>query len=141
MHFPPNRLALFLAMLVAALLPARAGVTPQITGTSVPPVFLTGTADALDATSSGFYEVKTAAADAMTLVAPALAAEGNIIEVVSDTLYAHTITATTLLANGTALKTTATFPAYRGAYIKLRASNGIWQVLSNGASAGVVVLT
>lgn len=102
---------------------------------------LTGSADAIDATQGGFYEIKTAGVDAMTLAAPAAAAEGIIISIVSDTLFAHTLTATALLANGTALKTTATYPAFRGAFLQLRASNGIWQVLSNGASAGVVVLT
>lgn len=102
---------------------------------------LTGSADAIDATVPGFYVIKTAGVDAMTLAAPAAAAEGNIIEIVSDTLFAHTLTATALLANGTALKTTATYPAFRGAYLKLRACNLVWEVLSNGASAGVVVLT
>lgn len=102
---------------------------------------LTGTTDAIDATVPGFYVIKGGAVDAMTLAAPAAAAEGNIIEIVSDTLFAHTLTATSLLANGTALKTTATFPAFRGAYLKLRACNLVWEVLSNGASAGIVVLT
>ena len=110
-------------------------------GYNQPGIFLTGSADAIDATVPGFYVIKTAGVDAMTLVAPAAAAEGNIIEIVSDTTNAHTLTATSLLANGTALKTTATFPAFRGAYLKLRACNGVWEVLSNGASAGVVVLS
>lgn len=117
-------------------------VTYIVTGkTNQPGVNLTGTTDAIDATQPGFYVIKTAAVDAMTLAAPAVAAEGNIIEIVSDTLFAHTLTATSLLANGTALKTTATFPAFRGAYLKLRACNLVWEVLSNGASAGIVVLT
>jgi hypothetical protein len=106
-----------------------------------PAIFLTGSADAINPAVPGFYEIKTAGVDAMTLTAPPASAEGNIIEIVSDTTNAHTLTATSLLANGTALKTTATYPAFRGAYLKLRASNGVWQVLSNGASAGVVVLT
>lgn len=111
--------------------------------TNQPGINLTGTTDAIDATVPGFYVVKTAAVDAMTLVAPAAAAEGNIIEIVSDTANAHTLTATSLLAGGTALKTTATFPAFRGAYLKLRACNGVWEVLSsgNGNVASFVVLT
>jgi hypothetical protein len=99
---------------------------------------LTGATDAIDATSPGFYVIKGGAIDAMTLAAPPASAEGNIIEIVSDTLFAHTLTATTLLANGTALKTTASFPAFRGASLKLRACNGVWQVLSSGAVAGTV---
>lgn len=105
-----------------------------------PAIFLAGTADAL-AIAPAFYVVKTAGVDAMTLAAPTAANEGIIIDVWSDTANAHTITATSLFANGTALKTTATFPAQRGAGVTLRACNLVWHVLSNGASAGVVVFT
>jgi hypothetical protein len=107
-------------------------------GLSWPATFLTGSADAINPNVAAFYEIKTAGVDAMTLVAPPAAAEGNIIMIVSDTTNAHTLTATALLANGTALKTTATFPAFRGASLILRASNGVWQVLSSGAVAGTV---
>jgi len=106
-----------------------------------PAIFLSGTADAIPAGVAGFYVVKTGSADAMTLAAPTAAQEGNIIDVWSDTAFAHTITATSLLANGTALKTTATFPAFRGAGVKLRVCNLVYHVMSNGASAGVVVLS
>ena len=107
-----------------------------------PAIVLSGTADVIDPTVPGFYEFKTGSADAATIIAPPSASEGYIYEFVSDTLFAHTITAASaLFGNGTALKTIATFPAFRGAYLKLRASNGIYEVLSNGASAGVVVLT
>jgi hypothetical protein len=106
-----------------------------------PATFLSGTADAINPAVPGFYVVKTGSANGMTLAAPPVSAEGNVIQIWSDTLFAHTLTATTLLANGTALKTTATFPAFRGAGLILRACNGVWHVLSNGASAGVVVLT
>lgn len=106
-----------------------------------PAIFLAGTADAIPSTVPGFYVVKSASANAMTLAAPTAAQEGNIIQIWSDTLFAHTLTATSLLANGTALKTTATFPAFRGAGLILRACNLVYHVLSNGASAGIVVLT
>lgn len=106
-----------------------------------PATFLSGTADAISPSVPGFYVIKTGAADLMTLAAPPASAEGNIIQIWSDTLFAHTLTATTLLANGTALKTTATWPAFRGAGLILRACNGVYHVLSNGASAGIVVLT
>lgn len=106
-----------------------------------PAINLTGSADVINPNVPGIYEVKTAGVDAMTLAAPPASAEGNIIIIISDTTNAHTITATTLFANGTALKTTATFPAFRGSMVMLRASNGVWQVLSNGASAGVVVFS
>lgn len=106
-----------------------------------PAIFLTGSADAISPLTPAFYVVKTAGVDAMTLAAPTAASEGVIIDIWSDTANAHTITATSLFANGTALKTTATFPAQRGAGVTLRACNLVWHVLSNGASAGVVVFT
>jgi len=72
--------------------------------------------------------------DAMTLAAPTAGLDdGLVIAIYSDTLNAHTITATSLLANGTALKTTATFAAFRGAGLVLRAFNGVWQVVANTA--------
>ena len=110
-------------------------------------VLLAGTADAIPSTVPGFYVVKSGTANAMMLAAPTAAAEGNIITVLSDTAFAHTITATSLFANGTALKTTATFPAFRGASVVLRATNLVWSVLSAGPVAtatgatGVVAFT
>ncbi len=94
---------------------------------------LTGSADAINPAVAQLYIVKTAGVDSMTLAAPPASAEGNIIGVISDTTNAHTITATSLLANGTALKTTATFAAFRGAGIFLRACNGVWQQIMNTA--------
>lgn len=109
-------------------------------GINWPATFLTGSADAIPAGVAGNYIVKTAGVDAMTLAAPTAAQEGNVISIFSDTANAHTITATSLFANGTALKTTATFPAFRGAGIMLKVVNGVYHVLSN-ASAGQVVFT
>jgi hypothetical protein len=106
-----------------------------------PAIFLAGTADAIPAGVAGTYVVKSGSANAMTLAAPTAAQEGNVIEIWSDTLFAHTLTATSLLANGTALKTTATWPAFRGAGLRLCARNLVYHVQSNGASAGIVVLT
>lgn len=99
-----------------------------------PITVLTGSADALNAHQAGNYVVTTAGVDAMTLAAPTVSADDNLsICVFSDTANAHTITATALFANGTALKTTATFAAFRGAGVILRAFNGVWQVLSSTA--------
>lgn len=110
-----------------------------------PAIFLAGLTDAIPAHVPGFYVVKTSSApDVMTLAAPTAADEGNIVEVWSDTTQAHTITATSLVAAGVALKTTITFPAFRGAGVRLRASNLVWHLLSGGGSAtngGPVVLT
>lgn len=98
-------------------------------------VNLSGSADAISAVVPGIYVIKTAGVDAMTLVAPAAAAEGNIIQIWSDTTNAHTLTATSLLAAGTALKTTATWPAFRGAGLTLRACNGVWHVIAYSGTA------
>lgn len=116
-------------------------VTATMGGMNLPPIKLGGSADAIPVTGPGNYVVTTAGVNAMTLAAPTAAQDGLIITVFSDTTNAHTITATSLFANGTALKTTATFPAFRGAGVILKASNLVWHVLSNGASAGVVVFT
>jgi hypothetical protein len=99
---------------------------------SKPITLLTGSADVLNPSASGNYIVNTAGVNAMTLAAPRVGVDdGLVISVVSDTTNAHTITATSLLANGTALKTTATFAAFRGAGIVLRAFNGVWQQIGN----------
>jgi hypothetical protein len=125
-------------------------VQRSITATQVeaaftwPATFLQGTTDAIPANVPGFYVVKTGSADAMTLAAPPVSAEGNIIQVWSDTLFAHTITTVSLIAAGVALKNTATFPAFRGAGVILRACNGVYHLLSGGGSAtngGPVVLS
>jgi hypothetical protein len=119
-------------------------VTQTEGGLFWPATFLAGTADAIPVTGPGFYVVKTGSADAMTLAAPPASIEGAIIQVWSDTAFAHTITATSLIAAGVALKTTITFPAFRGAGVILRACNGVYHLLSGGGSAtngGPVVLT
>lgn len=107
--------------------------TYKVGGLGFQPIFLGGSADAIPSTVPGDYVVKTAGVDAMTLAAPTLANDGIVISVFSDTTNAHTITATSLLANGTALKTTATFAAFRGAGLILKASNLVWHVLSSTA--------
>jgi hypothetical protein len=112
-------------------------ITETVGSYNMPAVVLSGSADAIPSTVPGFYVVKTAGVNSMTLAAPTAAQEGNVIDVWSDTTNAHTITATSLLANGTALKTTATFAAFRGAGMRLRACNLVWHVMSNTA----VVLT
>lgn len=97
-----------------------------------PPVVLAGSADAINSHAAGNYVVTTAGVDAMTLAAPTAGVDDNLtIAIYSDTTNAHTLTATALLANGTALKTTATFAAFRGAGLLLRAYNGVWQVIGS----------
>jgi len=93
---------------------------------------LTGAADVIPPHGAGNYVVETAGVDAMTLAAPtAEVDDGILIAIFSDTTNAHTVTATSLFANGTALKTTATFAAFKGAGMVLRAYDGVWQVISS----------
>lgn len=101
-----------------------------------PITLLTGTTDAINPHIPGNYLIDAGAVDAITLTAPtAEVDDGLSINIWSDTAFAHTVTAAALFANGTALKTTATFAAFRGAGMTLRAIDGVWHVLS---SSGVV---
>lgn len=105
----------------------------------------TGTADAINPHVAGNYVVKTGSADLMTLTAPtAVVDDGLVINIWSATAFAHTITATSLIAAGVAAKTTITFPAFAGAGVTLRAINGLWHLVGGGGGAtngGPVVLT
>ncbi len=85
----------------------------------------------LAATSAGAY----------TLGAPSLALNGMMLEITSQSAFAHVVTATGLFATGAALSpfTTATFPAIAGASMSLLAQNGVWNVVN--ASITPVVFT
>lgn len=101
---------------------------------------LTGTTDAIPPHVSCTYTVNTAAVDAMTLAAPTAGNQdaggdsGRVIVIVSGTNFAHTLTATGLLGTGTASVNLATFAAFSGAGLTLRAHKGKWLVL---ASVGI----
>lgn len=95
-------------------------------------ISLQGTADVLNPHISGNYIIQSSAANAVTLTAPTAGADDGVtIALYVDSItLAHTLTATALLANGTALKTTATPAQFKGAGLTLRAFNGVWQVIS-----------
>lgn len=123
-------------------------VTISLTGKQIaasenqPATFLGGAADALTG-AAGIFVVKTAGVDAITIPTPTAAMEGNVVEVWSDTANAHTITAASAcVAAGQALKTVITFPAFRGAGVKLCARNLTWQIIGQGGvvAAGSVTL-
>jgi hypothetical protein len=99
------------------------------------PIELSGTTDAINGSVSGNYLIKTAGVDAVTLTAPRAGLDDNLsIAIYSDTTNAHTVTLpSALYASGVALKTIATFAAFRGAGLALRAYNGSWQVISQSA--------
>lgn len=109
-------------------------------------IFLTGSADAVDATKPGYYVIKRAGVDAITLATPLAAAEGNIIEIWSDTANAHTVTAasTNFAVGAAANKTVATFPARPGAGIALRVCNLNYHLMytsGTGTNSGPIVWT
>ena len=77
-----------------------------------------------------------AAAIAMTLGAPSLAITGTVLQILTATAFAHTVSAPGLFQTGVAGGPfgTLTFPAQAGASVKLVAQQGFWAVLdSNGA--------
>lgn len=70
---------------------------------------------------------------AYTLAAPA--ADNVEITIISNTAFAHVVTATTLVQDGVTggAKTTLTFAAFVGASIRLRSYGGFWHVISKNA--------
>lgn len=74
---------------------------------------------------------------AMTLAAPSKGTDGVMLFVTSNVAQAHTITATSLIADGASGSphTTITFTTgYKGQGIVLVAYQGLWQVFSNIAT-------
>lgn len=109
---------------------------------------LIGTADALLSSVPAYYVIKTAGTtvDAITLPTPVAGDEGNVIDIWSATLAAHTVTAASacFAVGVTGNKTVATFPAFPGAGIKLRVCNLLYHVISTGGTgtnSGPIVWT
>jgi hypothetical protein len=98
-----------------------------------------GTADALPLHVSGTIIVQSTGVNAMTLGAPTKGNQGTggdsgrILVIISDSAFAHTITTSALLKTGTANTNVATFAAFAGASLTLRASAGLWYVVSANA--------
>jgi hypothetical protein len=66
---------------------------------------------------------------AMTLAAPTAGVDDfKSVEVISTTAFAHTVTATGLLATGSASVNVVTFAAFAGARVRLLAYQGLWYV-------------
>ena len=83
----------------------------------------------------GSYKITKGSAAALTLAAPTTAQDGMVLNIVSNSDYAHVITATDLLDDGVTggAKDTATFAAFAGAAITLMAVGGKWSVVSKNA--------
>lgn len=87
---------------------------------------------AIDPHTSANYVITKAGVLADTLAAPtATTDDGVIITITSNTAFAHTLTATGLLNTGSAAVNLATFAAFAGAGLTLRAYQAKWNVLSS----------
>lgn len=120
--------------------------TQQVEARTQNAVLLTGSADAVLSSVPGYYVIKTAGVDAITVPTPVAADEGNIIEIWSDTNNAHTVTAptTNFEIGAAAKKTICTFPAFAGAGIALRVCNLNYHLMyssGTGTNSGPVVWT
>lgn len=88
--------------------------------------------------STTIFLTKATALATTTLGAPTQAQNGLVLTITSQTAAAHVITATSLLGDAVSGSphTTATFAAFIGASLTLKASDGIWNVIS---STGVTI--
>lgn len=81
------------------------------------------------------YVITKAGVAALTLAAPLAADNGVTITITSTTAFAHTLTATGLLQTGSASVNLATFAAFGGVSLTLKAYNLLWVVISqNGVT-------
>jgi hypothetical protein len=97
-------------------------------------VGLAANPDIINPHISGNYVIDSSAVDPITLGLPTAEVDDNLsIAIYSDTAFAHTVTLPAVgYANGAvALKAIATFAAFRGAGMILRAIDGTWQVISS----------
>jgi hypothetical protein len=98
------------SLLVNGAVPITAPLTPQI------------------------FQINKAGVLADTLAAPiAVTDDGKMIQIISNTANAHTITATGLYQSGTAAINLATFGAGAGANMILMALNGKWVCITQQA--------
>lgn len=87
--------------------------------------------DGAIAITNGTAVLTKGSAGAYTLAAPTAAQAGTRLRIVSQTAYAHVITANNLIDDGVTggAKDTATFAAFAGAAIELEAVNLKWAVV------------
>ena len=87
--------------------------------------------DGAIAIANGTALLTKGSAGAYTLAAPTAAQAGTRLRIISQTAYAHVITATDLIDDGVTggAKDTATFAAFAGAAIELEAVNLKWAVV------------
>ena len=104
--------------------------SPTLTGAKVTPNVETITGNGAITIQSGTVLLTKGSAAAITLAAPS-SQDGTIITITSTTAFAHVVTVTGGMWDGTATtNTTATFPAVQGGAITLIAFGTDWYVLN-----------
>lgn len=113
---------------------ATVSATGAVSGLTVTgkPVVTTISGDGAITIADGIVKLTKGSAAAITLAAPSAGQEGTILRIISNSAFAHVITATGLLDDGVTggSKNTATFGAFAGASIMLCAINLKWSVLN-----------
>ena len=93
------------------------------------PLVPIGASGAIDPHTAGRYMITKGGVAALTLAAPTAGADDGLeIEIISNTAFAHTLTATGLFQDGAGHVNLATFAANAGASIFLTAYQGKWNV-------------
>jgi hypothetical protein len=108
-----------------------AGDVMQCDAFQAPITTLSGSADAISFhTNNNNFVITSTGVDAATIAAPVSGADDNLsVSIYSSTAHAHTLTSTGHLSTGTASVNVATFAAFAGAGVTLRAYQGKWQVV------------
>lgn len=123
------------AMLAAVSLPAGVQIV-DLRGGGAGGAGTSLSANGAVAPGAGYYVItKAGTLAALTLAAPTAAQNGQQMIFTSRTAFAHTITATGLINNGTtgSPHNLATFAAFAGASLTLVADNLLWNVLSSNS--------
>lgn len=93
-------------------------------------ISLSGSTDAINPHVEANYIILSTGVDAATLAAPTATTDDGVeIFVSSNTAHAHTITAPGLLQTGASAVNVATFAAHAGAGVRLKAYQGLWNVM------------
>jgi predicted RecA/RadA family phage recombinase len=104
------------------------------TASAAPPLYPVTTiaGDGAITIVTGIVRLTKGSAAAIALAAPSAGQAGTELIITAGSAYAHVVTATTLIEDGVTggSKTTATFGAFNGATLTLRAVNLKWTVVS-----------
>jgi hypothetical protein len=112
---------------VGPLIPLGSLSAQAVAAMGQAPFTLIAASGAINPHQSANYIFTKAGVAAMTLAAPTAGADdGILIAFLSNTAYAHTVTATGLLQDGSGNVNVATFAAHPGAALRLTAYNGKW---------------